>query len=44
MNIYCHSSITELTTDFGKSFHKANLLMVLISDSNLYVEHTWDAH
>ena len=35
--------IFELTTDFGKSFHMTNLLMVLISDNNLSIEHIGDA-
>ena len=30
--------IIELTTDSGKSFDEANLLMMLISDGNLSVE------
>ena len=28
--------IIELTTDYGKSFHEANLLMMLISGDNLF--------
>ena len=28
--------IIEFTTDLGKSFHEANLLMILISDENLF--------
>ena len=35
--------VIELSTDLGKSFHKANILMVLISESNSSVEHIWDA-
>lgn len=34
--------IIELTTDLGKSFYEANLLIGLISDSNLFVEQIWD--
>ena len=30
--------IIELTTDLGKSFHEANLLMMFISHGNLSVE------
>ena len=30
--------IIELATDLGKSFHEANLLIVLISDSKLFVQ------
>ena len=36
--------VIGLSTDLGKSFHKANISMVLISESNLSVEHIWDAH
>ena len=36
-------SITEFATDLGNSLHKANLLIVLISDSNLFVEQIQDA-
>ena len=36
-------SITEFATDLGNSLHEANLLMVLISDSNLFVEQIQDA-
>ena len=36
--------IIELTTDFGKSFHNANILMLVISDGNLSVEPIHDAH
>ena len=35
--------IIELTTDSRKSFHEANLLMMLISDGNLSVEEIRDA-
>ena len=35
--------IIELTTYLGKSFHKANLLIVLILEDNLSVEHIRDA-
>lgn len=35
--------IIELTTDLGKPFHEANILMVLISDDNLSVEQMRDA-
>lgn len=35
--------IIELKADLVKSFHKANLLMVLISDNNLSIEHIQDA-
>ena len=35
--------IIELTTDLGNSFHEANLLMMLISDDNLFVTQIRDA-
>ena len=35
--------IIELTTDLGKSFHEANLLMMLISDDNLFGAQIRDA-
>ena len=35
--------IIELKTDLEKSFHEANLLMVLILDGSLSVEHIQDA-
>ena len=35
--------IIELTTDLGKPFHDANILMVLISYGNLSIEHIRDA-
>lgn len=35
--------IIELTTYLGKSFHKANLLIVLILEDDLSVEHIRDA-
>ena len=34
--------IIELATDLGKSSHEANLLIVLISDSKLFVEQIWN--
>ena len=36
-------SIIEFATDLGNSLHEANLLIVLISDSNLFVEQIQDA-
>ena len=35
--------IIELTTDLGKSFHKAYLLMMLISEDNLFGAQIRDA-
>ena len=35
--------IIELITDLGKSFHEANLLMMLISDENLFGAQIRDA-
>ena len=35
--------INVLTIDFGKLFHEANLLMILISDCNLFGEHILEA-
>ena len=35
--------IIELTPDLGKSFHKANILIVVILDGNLSVESIHDA-
>ena len=35
--------IIELTTDLGKSFHEANLLMLLVSDGNLFGAQIRDA-
>ena len=35
--------IIELTTDLGKSFHEANLLMILISDDNSFGAQIRDA-
>ena len=35
--------IIELTTDLGKSFHEANLLMMFISHGNLSVEQIREA-
>ena len=32
--------IIELTTDLGKPFHEANLLLMFISDGNLSVKQT----
>ena len=35
--------IIELTGDLGKSFHEANLLMMLVSDDNLFGAQIRDA-
>ena len=35
--------IIEFTTDLGKSFHEPNLLMMLISDDNLFGAQIRDA-
>ena len=35
--------IIELTTDLGQSFHEANILMILISDDNLFSAQKRDA-
>ena len=35
--------IIELTTDLGKSFHEANVLMLLIPDGNIFGAQICDA-